>query len=134
MKSYILIVRGPENFLNFLEDRKGPGKPLSIKVRKKFTEEYQQAMLVFNEWITAQKDEGTISIYSQLSSLQIIYSGEQEIDFELLEVIEGAKVISVIYAQFKDERQASDFARNCPLPNEHYSIEVRSVDNTPFLA
>jgi hypothetical protein len=127
MKPFILIVRGPSLWLSYLEDSPSSGKNLSRTVKEKLATEFEEAAQVYNKWIKDQEVKGVIQISSRLTNDQRILSTDTEIDFNLLKVIEGAKVLQVIFVLVENWDHAVALVKDCPLPNNQYSIEIREV-------
>lgn len=126
MKPFILIVRGPSQWLAYLEEYE-EGKNLSKSVREKLVAEFEEAVQRYNQWVKEQEIKGFIQISSRLTNDQRILSTDTEIDFNLLKVIEGAKVMQVIFALAESWDHVVALINDCPLPNSHYSIEIREV-------
>jgi hypothetical protein len=128
MKPFILIVRGPARWLAYLEDEDADIS-LSRQDKERLTKDYEAGVERFNRWIKEQEIKGIIQISSRLTSEQRIMSGESEIEFELLEVIEGAKVLQIIFALAESWEYMVKLIADCPLPSTQYSIEIREVQH-----
>lgn len=126
MKPFILIVRGPAQWLAYFDSYE-TGLNLSKSDQTKLFAEFEESLQRYNHWVKEQEVKGVIQISSRLTDEQRILSKETEIDFELLRVIEGAKVLQIIFVLAESWDYVVNLIKECPLPNSHYSIEIREV-------
>lgn len=126
MKPFILIVRGPEQWLAYLDDYEG-GTNLSKEIKENLVLEYKEALQRYNQWVKDQEVKGIIQISSRLTNDQRILSAGTEVEFELLNVIEGAKVVQIIFVLAESWDHVVNLIKDCPLPSKHYSVEIREV-------
>lgn len=127
MKPFILIVRGPAEWLSYVEDNPLRGKNLTKSAREKLRNEFEAAVQRYNGWIKEQEKKGVIQISSRLSGSQRVFSTDTEIDFSLLKVIEGAKILQIVFILSESWEHAVALVKECPLPNNQYSVEIREV-------
>jgi hypothetical protein len=103
------------------------GKNLTKEVKEKLVLEYKESLQRYNQWVKDQEVKGIIQISSRLTNDQRILSIDTEVEFELLNVIEGAKVLQIIFVLAESWDHVVSLIKDCPLPNKHYSIEIREV-------